>query len=439
MKLRQYLWPTLRVLLMLALGWLLGASVGRAALGASLALALLLVLELVRLVRVLRWLSTDSSAEAPEFEGLWGELVAAIVRLQRRKTHHKQKLARLLQDLRESTAAMPDGVVLLNPQAEIQWFNRTAGVLLGLSGKSDHGLHIDHLVRQPEFVRYLRERQFAHPVLVRHAAELDSFLSLQLAPYGAGQMLLLVRDVTQQSRLEAMRRDFIANASHELRTPLTVISGYLESLTQEEGMDPGLAGPLSEMRRQAQRMNAIVQDLLELSRMESSDEEVRGEPVDILAMLRQLQTDVLARSLHPAQVEVIADSQAQLLGDEAMLHSVLGNLLDNAAKYTPPGGAVSARWWVDAGGAHLAVVDTGIGFASEHIPRLTERFYRVDTGRSRATGGSGLGLAIVKHALQRHGATLEISSVEGKGSRFVCHFPLQRVVMHEQPPAALAL
>ncbi len=399
------------------------------ALGLAFVLVFVLVLQESRLLRVLRWMRKGdaASASAPNFGGRWGELIALYIRMQRRKTHHKQRLARVLQDLRETTAAMPDGVVLLNPQSEIQWFNRSAGMLLGLTEKSDLGLRIDHLIRQPEFVSYLQRHQFVNPVLVRHSASLDSYLSIQLAPYGAGQFLLMVRDVTQQLQLDAMRRDFIANASHELRTPLTVISGYLETLTQGESSDPTLDAPLAEMRRQALRMNAIVADLLELSRLESSEQDVVGEPLDIASLLAQLKQDVLARAVHPATVAVQADTQALLLGDEAMIHSVVGNLMDNAAKYTPAEGSMSARWWADAQGGHIEVVDTGIGIAAEHLPRLTERFYRVDAGRSRATGGSGLGLAIVKHALQRHGATLEITSSEDHGSRFCCHFPPQRV------------
>jgi two-component system phosphate regulon sensor histidine kinase PhoR len=404
------------------------------ALGLALILAALLLLQLSRLYRVRRWMRARApvAATAPGFGGWWGELIGLHLRLQRRKTHHKQRLLRVLQDLRETTAAMPDGVVLLNPQSEIQWFNRSAGLLLGLTEKSDLGLRVDHLVRQPEFVSYLQQRQFTNPLLVRHSASLDSFLSIQLAPYGAGQLLLLVRDVTQQLQLEAVRRDFIANASHELRTPLTVISGYLETLTQDEGIDPTLSAPLAEMRRQALRMNAIVQDLLELSRLESSEQEVKGEPVDIAALLAQLKQDVLARPLHPVVVDIKADSTALLVGDEAMIHSALGNLMDNAAKYTAADGSMSARWWTDLQGGHVEVVDTGIGIAAEHLPRLTERFYRVDAGRSRATGGSGLGLAIVKHALQRHGATLEVTSIEGRGSSFCCHFPPHRVRQRAQ-------
>jgi two-component system phosphate regulon sensor histidine kinase PhoR len=229
-------------------------------------------------------------------------------------------------------------------------------------------------------------------------------------------------------RLEAVRRDFVANASHELRSPLTVICGYLETLAQDPALDAELRPPLAEMRRQAERMTAIIRDLIELSRLEETDEIVGGGPVDVAALAALLRKDVLARATHPHEVRMKIDSQAQLLGDEPEIHSAFSNLVDNAAKYTPVEGSMEIRWWVDEEGAHFAVADTGMGVPPEHIPRLTERFYRVDAGRSRATGGSGLGLAIVKHVLQRHGATLEVQSTLGSGSTFTCHFPPERVL-----------
>jgi two-component system phosphate regulon sensor histidine kinase PhoR len=206
-----------------------------------------------------------------------------------------------------------------------------------------------------------------------------------------------------------------------------VIAGYLETLTGDADIDPALAGPLQEMQRQAQRMTGIVQDLIELSRLESSDGEATHQPIDVVALMAQLRQDVLARPQRPAQVQVRADSNAMLLGEELQIHSAFSNLVENAAKYTPSDGSMQIRWWVDDEGGHFSVTDTGIGIAPEHIPRLTERFYRVDAGRSRSTGGSGLGLAIVKHVLQRHAARLSIDSQEGRGSTFVCHFPPERV------------
>jgi two-component system, OmpR family, phosphate regulon sensor histidine kinase PhoR len=418
---------TVRLTVALAIGLVLGLIFGVPWAAIALVLAICLSMQWLHLLRLLRWLQADQTELAPELPGPWGHLVAMIVRLYRRKQFHKQRLLRLLRELRRSTAAMPDGVVVLNPQAEILWFNRTAARLLGFRGKTDFGLRIENLVRQPEFVRYLRGGQFATPVIVRSSAGAEQYLSLQIVPYGAGQLLTLVRDVTREARLEAMRKDFVANASHELRSPLTVIAGYLETLSTDGDIDPALAGPLQEMQRQAQRMTSIVQDLIELSRLESSDAEALHQPIDVVALMAQLRQDVLARPQHPAQVQVRADSNAMLLGEELQIHSAFANLVENAAKYTPADGSVHMRWWVDEDGGHFSVTDTGIGIASEHIPRLTERFYRVDAGRSRATGGSGLGLAIVKHVLQRHGAQLSIDSQEGRGSTFTCHFPPERL------------
>jgi two-component system phosphate regulon sensor histidine kinase PhoR len=422
-----WLYLLLRLAGTAAAGLLIGVVAGQPWAGLAAGLTLYLAVQLLSLMRLLYWLRRDRPALAPEMSGPWGEVVSRVLRLYRRRQFHKQRLLRLLRELRRSTAAMPDGVVVLNPQAEILWFNRMAARLLGLRGKSDVGLRVENLVRQPEFLRYLNGRDYVMPVILRSSIGVDQHLSLQIVPYGAGQLLMLVRDVTASARIEAMRKDFVANASHELRSPLTVIGGYLETLAGDPTIDPIVAAPLAEMRRQALRMTAIVQDLLELSRLEASDRPVSGSPIDVAALLAQLRQDVLARPRHPARVEVKLDSTALLVGEEGQIHSAFANLVDNAAKYTPDDGLVEIRWWSDADGGHFSVRDTGIGIAAEHIPRLTERFYRVDQGRSRSTGGSGLGLAIVKHVLQRHGATLEIQSTERRGSLFICHFPPQRL------------
>lgn len=426
----------LRLLGALLLGLAAGLILGHLWLGVSLGIGVALVLQLSNLIGTVRWLRSDDVEAAPEYPGLWGDLVAMVVRLYRRKQRHKSRLLRVLRELRRSTSALPDGVVILTPQAEILWFNPTAARLLGFRGKGDIGLRIDNLVRQPEFVRYLRDGDFAGAVTIRTGADGGQYLSMQLVPYGAGQSLLLVRDVTHQARLEAMRRDFVANASHELRSPLTVISGYLETLAQDPGIAPDLAAPLGEMRRQAHRMTGIIEDLLELSRLENSDRVQHGEPVDVTGLIAQLRKDAMARPTHPARVEMLADASAQLVGVESEIHSAFSNLVDNAVKYTPDTGAVTLRWWTDRHGGHFSVTDTGPGIAPEHLPRLTERFYRVDAGRSRQRGGSGLGLSIVKHVLQRHGARLQIESQEGQGSTFTCHFPMERVIERDRDEAA---
>jgi two-component system, OmpR family, phosphate regulon sensor histidine kinase PhoR len=246
-------------------------------------------------------------------------------------------------------------------------------------------------------------------------------------PYGGGQSLLLVRDVTRQMRLEAMRKDFVANASHELRTPLTVIAGYLDTLADDPSVDAAWQEPIKDMRAQAQRMNAIIADLLELSRLESTEGEAPRDPIDVPRMLERLHRDALISADRPRHVLLELESDDGLFGSAHEIESAFTNLLVNALKYTLAEGTVRMRWWVDEEGAYFSVIDSGIGIPAEHIPRLTERFYRVDAGRSRGQGGSGLGLAIVKHALQRHGGWLDVQSVEGKGSNFTCHFPQQRI------------
>jgi two-component system phosphate regulon sensor histidine kinase PhoR len=392
-----------------------------------LAACLYLGWQLLNLYRLDRWLRLRSQLDPPAIGGIWGDIIGQVVRLHRRKQFHKQRLVQIFRELRRSTAALPDGVIVMSNQNEILWFNRRAARLLGLRRPIDIGLRVDNLIRSPEFVRYLHGEDFATPLVIRPPLETDLYLALQVVPYGAGQSLLLARDVTRQMRLEAMRKDFVANASHELRTPLTVISGYLDTLADDPGIDQAWAGPIRDMRAQAQRMNAIVTDLLELSRLESTEGEAPRDPIDVPQMLERLHRDALAKSDRPRHVLLDLESEDGLYGAAHEIESAFTNLLVNGLKYTLSEGTVRMRWWSDEEGAYFSVIDTGIGIPAEHIPRLTERFYRVDAGRSRGEGGSGLGLAIVKHALQRHGGWLEVRSTEGKGSTFTCHFPSMRI------------
>jgi two-component system, OmpR family, phosphate regulon sensor histidine kinase PhoR len=422
----------------LVLGLVLGLLIGPVWLWILSAACLYLAWQLIILYRLDRWLRLRSQIDPPNFGGVWGDIVAQVVRLHRRKQFHKQRLAQLFRELRRSTAALPDGVIILSLQRDIVWFNRQAAHLLGLKRPVDLGLRIDNLIRSPEFVHYLHGDDFATPVVIRMPAQVELYLALQVVPYGGGQSLLLVRDVTRQMRLEAMRKDFVANASHELRTPLTVISGYLDTLAEDVSIDPAWHGPIKDMRAQAQRMNAIIADLLELSRLESTDGEAPRDAIDVPGMLQRLQRDALAAADRPRQVLLELESPDGLYGAAHELESAFTNLLVNGMKYTPADGTVRMRWWSDEDGIYFAVIDSGIGIPAEHIPRLTERFYRVDAGRSRGQGGSGLGLAIVKHALQRHGAWLDVRSMEGRGSTFTCHFPPQRVWKQEIREAARA-
>ncbi|MEQ1581355.1 MAG: phosphate regulon sensor histidine kinase PhoR [Steroidobacteraceae bacterium] len=396
-------------------------------------LSVYLAIQVLNLLRLDRWLRRRRTELPPDINGPWGEVIATVNRIYRRKQFHKARVLRLLREFRRLTAAMPDGAVLLGPNNEIIWFNRNAAAWLGLRRKLDFGIRIENLVRDPQFIRYMNEPGSQSSVTIHELTQGDRWLELHLVTTSASvQKLVIIRDVTREVRIESIRRDFVANASHEMRSPLTVIAGYLDALAEEQQLDATWREPVQEMRRQADRMRGIINDLLELSRLEASGGASGDQDVDVGGLLALLKRDLMAQEHRPQTIDLNVESPDHLRGTESELHSVFSNLISNAAKYTPAEGEIAIRFWVDAAGAHVSVRDTGIGFAPEHIPRLTERFYRVDAGRSRKIGGSGLGLAIVKHALQRHGGTLSIESVEGRGSTFTCHFPPDRVLRAEQ-------
>ena len=281
----------------------------------------------------------------------------------------------------------------------------------------------DLLLRHPSFAAYLAAPKPEGIALASPKSD-GGWLIVQVIPYGREQSLAIVRDITHEMNLERTRRDFVANASHELRSPLTVISGYIDGLAEDEQMPAAWRLPVTEMQRQAERMTRILRDLIELTRLESSDASAPRDFVDVVAMLQPIAGEFQGRGL---TVTLVADTDAALLGRESELHSIFYNLVNNAVRFTPAGGSVRVVWRLEDGSAVFEVIDTGIGIPEEQIPRVTERFYRVDPGRSRATGGTGLGLAIVKHALQRHDAKLTIESREGEGSTITCHFPRERV------------
>ncbi len=406
-----------------------GLFTDRLTLALLAAVALYLLTQLRNLYLLDRWLRRRSGEDPPDMGGPWGEVIAIVHRIYRRKQFHRQRALRLLKEIRRFTSAMPDGAVLLGPNREILWFNRTAANLLKLRRKLDVGMRIENLVRHPEFIGYLEAEDRSAPATIRDAVTAGQSLSFHLiARSRDDQEILLIRDVSREARVEAMRRDFVANASHELRSPLTVLAGYLDTLDAEQQLDASWSEPVKEMRRQSQRMHSVINDLLELSRLEASESKPTAEMVDVAGILSVLRKEALSLENRPQTIAVQLDSDAYLKGSEAELHSVFSNLLSNAIKYTPREGRIDIRWWVDEAGGHVSMQDTGFGIAPEHIPRLTERFYRVDAGRSREMGGSGLGLAIVKHVLQRHKATLAVDSVEGKGSTFTCHFPPAQVL-----------
>ncbi len=421
-----------RLLAAIAIAVGMGLIFGQIGLWLTIVLGGMLTWQLVNLFRLQRWLRYRSHEDPPDFGGVWGDVVALIGRIYRRKQFHKHRVTQLFREFRRLTAALPDGVVLLSPGREILWFNRTAAQLLGLRRSADRGMPIENLIRQPEFSAYLLGSGGGTGIVVRLQGGERSLL-LIVIPAG-GQLLMLVRDVTREARLEQMRKDFVANASHELRSPLTVIAGYLDQLGEENNLGAEWREPIADMRLQAERMREIVNDLLELSRMESSTDEAPMLPVDVPEMIERVVRDARASATAPPRFELDIRSQMGLLGSERELHSIASNLISNAVKYTPADGTITVRWACDDAGAHLSVIDTGIGIAAEHLPRLTERFYRVDKARARANGGSGLGLSIVKHGLQRHGGRLEITSDEGRGSTFIAHFPPRRLQLAASVP-----
>ena len=404
-------------------GWLLGQTL------LMLVVALLgyLLITLLQLAQLERRLSGGwQSAQQELPPGLWRAIDEHLYDSWLRDRRRRREAVRQLRAFREATAAMPDAVVALDPQWGIEWANPAAGDLIGVQLPRDRDQHVGNLLRVPRFVSALRATR-REPIEFASPRDPDRWLTATLVDYGEGRHLLFVRDTTRLRRLEQMRREFVANASHELRSPLTVIGGYLEAMQEDHQLSGAWAAPLAEMGRQSDRMAGIVDDLLELSRLETDAEEPPLEPVDVRGMLARIREEALALGEGPRDVRLESASEARVLGSERELHSAFSNLVFNAMRYTPEGGRVTVRWSVEQGLPTVAVADTGIGIPAEHIPRLTERFYRVDASRSRLKGGTGLGLAIVKHVVQRHGGRLHIESEPGRGSTFTVQLPPQRL------------
>ncbi len=413
-----------------AIGWLLGYPVS----GVCLALVLSLLLHVRHLIHLRLWLFRPKSYQLPEPNGLWGTVFDGLIDLQRKNRKKKKKLAAMLAEFQASTAALPDGAVVLGSRGEIAWFNSAARQLLGLRQAQDIGIRVPNLVRSPAFTEYFERGAFDGEVEVQSPVNGSKTLSLRAIRYGRGQLLLIVRDVSERMMLDAARRDFVANASHELRTPLTVLRGYLDLMEMDAQTAKGVTGPLApwqsplmEMRNQTLRMEALVNDMLKLARLESSRAQMRDEPLDVPGLIQRVIEDARQLSKGQHRIDVSADAALSLLGGEIELHSIFANLITNAVRYTPPGGTIRVSWGRTIEGACFTVADTGIGIAHKDIPRLTERFYRVDVGRSRASGGTGLGLSIVKHAIESFDARMEIESEIGVGTTFRCTFPPHRV------------
>ena len=426
-------------------GGLLGGWQGGpwgAAAGAVAASWVWFVWDLWRGHRVVRWLRQGELSEAPQLYGLWGEASDRARRLLRQHQSEVQDSRQRLQEVLSALQASPNGVILLNADGCIEWCNQIAAAHFGIDAERDLLQSIGNLVRHPDFSAYFASRSYAAGVLLdgRHSTPAHPVrLSVQLHPYGAGRSLLLSRDVTALEQAEAMRRDFVANVSHEIRTPLTVLSGFVETLQTLSLAPDEQARYLALMAQQAVRMQSVVQGLLTLSRLEGSPLPGVAEwtPVALLLATCESEARALSHLLAPtpqAAHQLLFPpartwaALGEVAGAPAELQSALSNLVANAVRYTPAPGSIRVAWEPLAdGSAVLSVADSGPGIDPVHLPRLTERFYRVDRSRSRETGGTGLGLAIVKHVLQRHGAELHIQSVPGKGSTFSAHLPAQRL------------
>jgi len=422
-------------LVALIVGAVVGAAWGWAF--AALAVSALLAYHIIHLARLARWLAEPLPGKVPEGRGSWDEVLTALHRYERAGAAREQQLAGALTQFRRAAQAMPDGVVLLDAKNAIEWCNDQAAAMLELDPRTDVGRPIANLVREPDFIDYLAAEGEERARPVRLEVAHGRVAAIQLIPYGESQTLLLARDITQAERVETMRRDFVANVSHELRTPLTVLVGFLETV-RELKLDPQrVRDYIGMMREQASRMHRIIEDLLALSVLESAPPPA-AERVRIAPLLERLSADAAALSGGRHTISVRGRPHVDLLGSESEIASAFGNLLSNAVRYTPTLGRVTLAWEDGPQGASFSVEDSGVGIAPEHIPRLTERFYRVERSRSRETGGTGLGLAIVKHALARHQANLEIASSPGSGSRFTAHFPANRTIPLEAATPAAA-
>ena len=409
----------------------------------TLACGLLALLgyQLRNLQRLVEWTHEPVGTPVPRAIGIWSPAFADLARRTRLAYDLRERLSAALERFREASQAMPDGVMYLSESDRIEWINGKAEQHFDLDHNRDVGVPVTHLVRQPEFVRYLASGSIAEPLLMQSARRPGLSLLVQVVPFGDDQRMIVSRDISQLEKLENMRRDFIANVSHELRTPLTVVSGFLETLI--DGLDDDL--PREEAIRylrlaheQSMRMQCLIEDLLTLAALETDAPAAAEEEIGVGELVREVfeETRMLSAGRH--QVDLAIEDAAQgdiVLGSRKELHSAFANLASNAVRYTPSGGTLALSWCRADHGGEFAVQDNGIGIEAGHIPRLTERFYRVDRGRSRETGGTGLGLAIVKHILSRHQAELRVDSAPGKGSRFGAVFPAARV-RRATPPVA---
>lgn len=401
---------------------------------AALCIGLLMLLSfhLGKLAVLTQWVRGALPEGLPEATGAWGAVFDTLNRRERDMRESHERLSVALERFRGASQAMPDGVIYLSGNDTIEWLNQRAEQHFGLDHGHDIGVSLTALARQPELAHYLESGQHGDPLVIRSPRRSAIRLLIQVVPFGDQQKMLVSRDITQIEKLETMRRDFIANVSHELRTPLTVVSGFVETVLDglNDFDDEDVCRFLNMALEQSTRMQRLIEDLLTLSALETGEPAPTEERVDAIALVSQVYQEALALSSGRHDITLELDERDRgdiLLGSQKELHSALANLATNAVRYTPASGTIRLNWRHTAGGAEFSVVDNGIGIDPQHVPRLTERFFRVDRGRSRETGGTGLGLAIVKHIVSRHQASLHIESELGKGSRFSVSFPNGRL------------
>ncbi len=431
---------TTALLVSIALGslafWLLVGLWAALLLFAVLLLCVLLY-HIAKLVALQKWLSHPLRETLPDGLWLWEIVYSQLARMLRLQGQSEARLSAALDRFQQVGAAVPEGMVILDEFDRIEWCNPIAERHFGIEGQRDQGHHITNLVRHPEFVEYLKLQNYGEPLTLKSSRDtVEIVLSVHLIPYGDKQKLVSSRDITRWELIETMRKDFIANVSHELRTPITVIAGFLETLADLPKSDPDLTRrSIHLMREQATRMHRLVEDLLTLSKLEHTEKPNFDKQIAVAELLRSLYQEAIALSKDKHRIELQLDTEDNVFGNEDEVRSAFANLISNGIRYTPKDGLIKLCWKRTVEGAAFSVQDTGIGIEQQYIPRLTERFYRVDRSRSRETGGTGLGLAIVKHALNRHQAKLEIVSTPGEGSVFSAIFPARRLVKALAPRA----
>lgn len=416
---RELTWIIISLWLFLFLGW----AVGEVSLALILYFLFYLARHLYSVARFEKWMNDKGKKAFPPQSGLWSEMSYLVSKKQRALEKHADLNLYKSEQFRSASMLIPDAIVSLKHDDKVEWFNDVSKTLIGIR-RQDVGSSIEAVIRHPDFIQYLRSKNYQTPITITNLNQSGRTNEFQIIPYFENHKLLVVRDITELFQLAQIRRDFIANASHELRTPLTVLKGYLEIMLENKENMSHWSLPLEHMSVQSQRMQAIIEDLLTLSTLEADSITLEHKPVDIPSILKELESDSSQLATDKHQIKFKVNNKLIIKGHQEPIKSVVTNLFANAVRYSPEGGLITVSWYQDAAFAIYEVEDQGLGISPEHIPRLTERFYRVNKDRSRVTGGTGLGLAIVKHVLERHQADLEIESVLGKGSLFRCKFPL---------------